>query len=108
MLLSHSRREVPTDSCYFRGEALARQRRRNIRAGSAVIGRFEPAANLVEQSAGPNSMIFRVWTVSGAACLSTEVLQWFRVEFDARAMRSSTRNLLGSACFDVQKGNALL
>ena len=65
MLLSHSHREVPIDSSLFRGEALARQRRRNLPAGSAILGRFEPAANLVEQSVGPNSMNYRLWTVSG-------------------------------------------
>ena len=74
-----------------------------------MLGRFESAANLVEQSVGPNSMKHCAWTVSGSAGLCAAVLQWFHVRpFAQGNERSSTRNLFGSSRVDVQKGNVSL
>ena len=51
--LPHAPEKVPPYSSDIRGEALAGQRRSNIRRRPKVLGRAEPTSNLVEQSLGP-------------------------------------------------------
>ena len=53
--LPHSPGEVPADPSDFWGEALARQRRGNIRRRPEVLGRAAPDSGLVEQSLRPLS-----------------------------------------------------
>ena len=53
--LPHEQEKVTPGSSDIRGEALAGQRRGNIRRRPEVLGRAEPTSSLVEQSLGPVS-----------------------------------------------------